>query len=326
MEQSSKDFMPIPINEFSKGIVIPVDLFIRIGDEKFILVAKATTQSNVDQFKNYQSKEVTYLWVRKKEFYKLTHQAMSMAGISLTKKDLNDKQKTTLITHAARSMFRQLEHLGMDMEFYNHAKQITQAVLGLVESNRSFSDILLSLNGYSDALLPHSIAVSSLSVMIGSSMGFEKRATLEKLALGGLLHDVGMKAIPVELTTKSIASMTTDEIQLYETHSFKGMQMLNSIGIVPDDIVSIIYEHHENSIGQGYPQRMRDVKMHPLAKVVALSDGFADLIIPNVNCPVPKNPREALMYIEYTLGIPYNREAFRALKKAIEGKKKAGAA
>jgi hypothetical protein len=29
------------------------------------------------------------------------------------------------------------------------------------------------------------------------------------------------------------------------------------------------------------------------------------------------------MYIEHTLGTPYNKEAFRALKRIIEGEKKA---
>ena len=99
--------------------------------------------------------------------------------------------------------------------------------------------------------------------------------------------------------------------------------MLLGLGVVPDDVVSIVYEHHENSIGQGFPQRLRDVKMHPLAKVVALADAYATLIIANPNCPVPKNPREALMYIEHTLGIPYNREAFRALKRIVDADQKA---
>jgi putative nucleotidyltransferase with HDIG domain len=323
MELTSKDFMPIPIADFTQGITIPVDLYIRIADEKFIMVAKASTQSNVDQFKNYQNKEVTYLWVRKKEYYKIAHQAVSLAGVSMSKKDLDDRQRTTLITHAARSMFRQIEHLGMDLEIYTNAKQICEAVVGLAETHKSLSDLFLSLKTYSDQILSHSVAVSTLSTMLGARMGFTKKATLEKLALGGLLHDIGLKALPHELIMKPLAAMTADEIQFYETHSFKGMQMLLSIGIVPDDIVSIVYEHHENSIGQGFPQRMRDVKMHPLAKVTALADGYANLVLPNVNCPVPKNPREALMYIEHTQGIPYNREAFRALKKMIEGDKKA---
>jgi len=326
MELSSKDFMPIPISDFTTGLTIPVDLYIRLGEEKFVMVAKASTTTNVDQFKNYQNKEITYLWVRKKEYYKIAHQTMSLAGIAMSKKDLDDSKKTTLVTIAARSMFRQLEHLGMDLEVYNNAKQITEAVVGLVESHKSLSDLFLSLRSFSDAILAHSVAVSSISVMIGGQMGFTKRTTLEKLALGGLLHDIGMKALPTELVQKPLAAMSADEIQQYETHSFKGMQMLQSLGIVPDDIVSIVYEHHENSIGQGFPQRMRDVKIHPLAKVTALADGYANLVLPNVNCPMPKNPREALMFIEHTQGIPYNKEAFRALKRIIDGDKKAGVA
>lgn len=325
MELTTKDFMPIPISDFTNGVNIPVDLYIRISDEKFIMVAKGSTHSNVDQFKNYQNKEVGYLWVRKKEYYKIAHQSVSLAGVAVSKKDLDDRQRTTLITHAARSMFRQLEHLGMDLETYSNAKQICEAVISLAETHKSLSDLFISLRSFSDQILAHSVAVSALATMIGGQMGFTKKATLEKLALGGLLHDIGMKALPLEIVNKPMAAMTADEIQIYETHSFKGMQMLLSLGIVPDDIVSIVYEHHENSIGQGFPQRMRDVKMHPLAKVCALADGYANLVLPNVNCPVPKNPREALMYIEHTQGIPYNREAFRALKKMIEGDKKAAA-
>lgn len=323
MEHTSKDYLPVPLSDFTKGLTIPVDLYIRLSDEKFVMVAKSSTQSDVEQFKNYQDKEVTYLWVRKKEYYKLTHQSITLAGIALSKKDLDDKQRTSLVTIAARSVFRQMEHMGVDLESYNNAKQITEAVVGMAESHKSLSDLFLSLRNYSDQLLGHSVAVSTLSVLLGTQMGFQKRGTLEKLAMGGLLHDIGLKALPKELIEKPLAQMTTDEIQQYETHAFKGQQMLSSLGIVPDDIVSMVYEHHENSIGQGYPQRLRDVKMHPLAKVIALADAYSDLILPNVNCPVPKNPREALMHIEFTLGIPYNKEAFRALKKLIEGEKKA---
>lgn len=323
MELNSKDFVPIPIHEFVNGVTIPVDLYIRIGEEKFVLVGKAGTPSNMDQFKNYQNREVSYVWVRKKEYYKLAHQSISLAGIALSKAQLNDNQKTTIVSAAARSMFRQIEHLGIDLEMYNNSKQITEAVIGLVENHQTLSALFKSLAAFSDHLVAHSVAVSAISTLIAQHMGFTKKATLEKIALGGLLHDIGLKALPVELISKPIAEMSAEEHALYETHSFKGMQMLQALGIVPDDIVSIVYEHHENSIGQGYPQRLRDVKMHPLAKVVALANAYADLILPNVNCPVPKNPREALMYIEHTLGIPFNREAFRALKKVIDSEKKA---
>jgi putative nucleotidyltransferase with HDIG domain len=192
-------------------------------------------------------------------------------------------------------------------------------VVGLVETHSSLSDLFASLASFSDQLLVHSVSVSALSVMLAIRMGYEKKTTLEKVALGGLLHDIGLKALPPELLKKSAAQMTNEELRLYETHSFKGQQMLMGVGVVPEDVVSIVYEHHENAIGQGYPQQIRDVKMHPLAKVVGLADAFSDLILVNANCPTPKNPREAIVYLEHTLGVPYNREAFRALKRIVNG-------
>jgi putative nucleotidyltransferase with HDIG domain len=319
MERSPSDYIPIPIGEFTAGVRIPVDLFIRLGEEKFVLVSKAETTSDVQQYRNYQNREVAYVWVIKKEYYKVAHQEVTLAGITLTKKDLNDGQKTALVTVATRSLFRQIEHSGMDLDMVNNAKQVTEAVVGLVEHHKSLNDLLATLASFSDQLLVHSVATSVLSVMLASRMGYQKKTTLEKVGLGGLLHDIGLKAIPPELSIKPISAMTHDELKLYETHCFKGQQMLTSLGVVPDDVVSIVYEHHENSIGQGFPQRLRDVKIHPLAKVVGLADAFADLIFPNANCPRPKSPREAIVFMEHTLGVPYNREAFRALKRLVNG-------
>lgn len=321
METATPVYMPIPISDFVQGITIPVDLYLRLNDEKFVLIAKAGTISDVRQFKNYQNREVIYIWVLKREYYKLSHQSISLAGIALSKADLNDKQKTTLIAHSARTVFRQIEGVGLDLDTYNNAKQVTEAVVGLVETHKSFSDLFSSLKSFSDQLLAHSIAVAAIGTMIGHSLGYQKKATLEKLSLGGLLHDIGKKSLPRELLEKPLAAMTNEEIQAYETHPYRGMTMLQSLGIVPDDVVSIVYEHHENSIGQGYPQRIRDVKMHPLAKIIALADAYVNLILPNVNCPAPKNPREALMYIEHTMGTPFNKDAFRALKRLIESEK-----
>lgn len=317
MDDSTNDFLPIPIGDFAKGVTVPVDLYVRLADDKFVMVAKSGTKSDVQQFRNYQDKEVSYLWVKKKAYYKICHQMMGLAGIAINKKDLDAKIKTTVITHAARTVFRQLDHLGFDLDAYSNAKQMSDVVISLSENHKGLGDLIGSLASFNDEILNHSVAVSVISVMIGQEMGFEKKATLEKLGLAGMLHDVGMKALPLELTQKPIALMTPDEVRHYETHAFRGMQMLTSLGIVPDDIVSMIYEHHENSIGQGYPQRLRDMKMHPMAKIVALADAYASLVLVNVNCPVAKNPREALMYIEHTLGIPYNKEAFRALKRVV---------
>lgn len=312
------EMIPIAISEFIEGISLPVDIYIRLSDTKFVQIAKAGTKPSKSQLGSYQEKAVEYFWVMRTDYAQIAKQNVTIAGLVVNKSHIRLENKTGMLSAAAQTVFTQVEHMGISLELFDNARQVTEATLALVESHNDLAQLIESLKKVDDELLVHSMAVSFLSVLIGQAMGWEKKITLEKLALGGLLHDIGLKTIPPELLKKPMSQMTFTESQIYETHAFKGMQMLNSLGVVPDDIVSIVYEHHENYMGQGYPQRLRDLKMHPLAKVVSVADYFCYLTIKNVNQPIPKSSREALVYIETTIGCPFNKEVFRALKKTIE--------
>ena len=315
---SEPQYMPIAIDELVSGTINPVDLFIRISDEKYVQVAKANSTLDLSQINNYKSRAIEYLYVLKGEYSKIAQQSIMLAGMVIERSDVTPEKKNAYLTRASNTVFKRMDHIGFDLEVYNSAKQVTEAVVTMVDSQNKFMHLIGSLAASSDHLLNQSIAVSVLSTMIGQEMGFQKKATLEKLALGGLLHDVGLKTLPQALILKPHADMSSEEIQLYETHPYRGAQLLAGLGVVPDDIVSIVYEHHENAIGQGFPQRIRDVKAHPLGKVVALASHFIGLTLEGPNCMKPRTPREALVFIEHTLGLPFNKEAFRALKRVVE--------
>lgn len=315
----SSDMIPISIDEFIEGISVPVNLYIRLGDNKFVMVQKMGQKTEKSQLGSYKDKRVDYLWVEKKGYSKISRQNITLAGIAVSKETVNLDKKSDILGAATKAVFTELEHMGVTAEIYHHARQVTEVTMSLVENHNELQKLIESFTRNEDTLLAHSMAVSVVSVMIGKAMGWEKRITLEKLSLGGLLHDIGLKTLPPDLLQKPLAQMSYDEIQLYQTHPYRGMELLQSLGMVPDDIVSIVYEHQENRIGQGYPQRLRDLKTHPLAKVVQLADQFCYLTMKNVNHPQPKNPREAVMFIEYTMGQPFNRDAFKALKTVVQG-------
>ncbi len=81
MEVNVSNMIPIPIAEFIMGSKIPVDLYIRLSDEKFVCIAKAGAQTDKEQLKSYNNKEVTYLWVHRDEYQKVAQQSISIAGI-----------------------------------------------------------------------------------------------------------------------------------------------------------------------------------------------------------------------------------------------------
>lgn len=319
--------IPLLIDDLVDGMAIPVDLYVKLSEIKFVLVAKKGTKADRKQFANYKDKQLKYLWTPIESYYQLTEQNLVIAGIVLAKDNLNTKTKFKFITAASSSVFEELRHHGVNQDTLNNARQISEAALTMVESHKDIYDMITAFERYPNDLLKHSLAVSLFSVSLGIKLGWENKNTLEKLSLGGLLHDIGKLALPPEFLEKPLASLTYEERQLYESHPYKGMQMLTALGVVPDDIVSIAYEHHENAIGQGYPRRMRDLKIHPLAKVVGVADEFVNLTMRSKSHPHPQHPLKAVLYIKQTMGQPFNKKIFYALENLIisnELEKKAG--
>src|SRR5262249_36872587 len=140
----------------------------------------------------------------------------------------------------------------------------------------------------------------------------------EKLALGAFLRDVGLKEVPHEILEKERAAMTSEERSQWETHPFRGAEILQKIPDIPAEVIACALEHHENAIGQGFPRRIRDTKMNAFAKVVALADTFIHLTIPTPHNPQVKSVDQAAQYIEYTMGCPFNKACLVALKRALE--------
>ena len=267
MSDLNPNMIAVPIHEFLSGATVPVDLFVKLNDDKFVLIAKKDTKTSREQLETYEDKAVHYLWVRRAEYSALVKSSLSIAGMLVQHQSLDAKQKTHVLTKAAGQVFRQLDNVGISMEAYSQAKQIVEATICLAENHKDLSELFAALSDVSDHLLKHSMAVCAVSTLIAQTMKWDSRATVEKLALGALLHDIGKKALPIELVNKPRAKMSHEENQLYETHTYKGMQMLLGLGIVPDDVIAIVYEHHENAIGMGFPRKLRNLKMHPLASI-----------------------------------------------------------
>jgi len=166
------------------------------------------------------------------------------------------------------------------------------------------------------SLYGHAVAVSTVSVMIGMGLNW-KSVTIEKLGLGGLLHDIGKQELPPALVKKSRMLMTKDEVKLYESHCIRGMEMLRAISDVPDDVIDIANEHHETCNGHGFPRKIKMMYINPLARVVGLADKFAQLTMKGTDTSFPKTPKEALDHIHKQLGQAFWPDAYDVLKSLL---------
>lgn len=315
-ELTRDDMVPIPIEEFVSGTIIPVNLYIRLADDHFVLLAKAGTATQVDQLSSYQTKQVRHLWVKKEHFSKYVKQNITIAGMILEKKQVSGAKKSQFLRKAAAAVNSEIMDLGLNPETLSHAQMVTSSTVTLIEAQPDLSELLDSLNS-SSGLVDHASAASLLCVMIGKANGWQNRSILEKLALGGLLHDIGKKELPEDIVFKPRAKMTFEEVEMYESHPYRGMQILESLGVIPDDVLAMVHEHHENAAGQGFPRKLRDMRINPLARVCILANVFVELTLPHPHSGQAKSALDAIRYMENVMGTPFNKQIYRSFKQLV---------
>ncbi|KYG64776.1 hypothetical protein AZI86_11265 [Bdellovibrio bacteriovorus] len=316
MSPKHEEYVAVSKEQFIAGTQVPVDLFLKLSEHNYVMILKEGAKVLFDQMHFPERSE--WLYVRKSEYHKCVGKALTVAGIVLENEAIAEDKKALVLSKAAESIFNEISQLGFDHQALEHSKVISKSIQILVDRKTDISSVVEMMNSLNDGLIRHSMMVSAVSVIIAKSMKWTLSQNLEKLALGALLHDVGLKDIPDDILELPRHAMNREQTAIYESHVYRGVEILRTMPSISEDVIAMALEHHENAHGQGYPRRIRDIKMNPFARIVALADCFSELVMESVNNPHPKNAAAAIQYIELTLGQPFHKPAFVALKMSLQ--------
>ena len=147
---------------------------------------------------------------------------------------------------------------------------------------------LSKLQSYSPTVYGHSLNVAVLSTYCGVKLGYTHQMILQNLCLGGLLHDIGKAVIKVNEKTTD-AEITAQ----YLSHPLLGIEVLKDTDGITDEIRMIVAQHHECWDGSGYPEKMRGNKIYDLARIVAITNIFDELVM-NGSGSLRKRQRDAV--------------------------------
>ncbi len=102
-------------------------------------------------------------------------------------------------------------------------KDVQDSVNNMIDSigtNRDTIHDLLSLRCFDYYTYTHSVNVAVLAVGLGVAVEL-KRADIEKLGIGAMLHDIGKSAIPAEILNKQ-GKLDNREFFIIQSHVLKG--------------------------------------------------------------------------------------------------------
>jgi HD-GYP domain-containing protein (c-di-GMP phosphodiesterase class II) len=117
----------------------------------------------------------------------------------------------------------------------------------------------------------HSERVALMSRRLAAAAGLDP-ATVERVYISGLVHDVGKIGVPEAVLTKP-GKLTAEEFGLIKLHPEIGARILRDIHQMQDLIPGVLY-HHERWDGGGYPRGLKDTGIPLFGRLICLADSF----------------------------------------------------
>ncbi|MGE0527008.1 MAG: HD domain-containing phosphohydrolase [Bdellovibrionales bacterium] len=315
-EIESAEFCKVSLEDFVSSSKIVFDVFVQLGS-RFLRIGRKGEPVPVERFLAYREKGLKYLFVRRDDFRNLVKFNLHLTKTLKANASVAKEKKKNFLRYTGEVLLEKAFVAGMNTEAVLEAKDFLITSLDLLADESETFELIESFNSHSDHVYAHSLCVSTYATMIAKAMDWKSSANLFKLALCGLFHDIGKKEIDRSILDKPRHKLTAAERKVYETHPTRGREILATIKHIPNEVIAVTYEHHEDNLGRGFPRNISRKEIHPFTQIVRVANLFANLVI---RTPFHEgmSPPDAIEHILIHYGDSINPEPYDALKKLFD--------
>jgi putative nucleotidyltransferase with HDIG domain len=251
---------------------------LKLSDDNVVHVFSRTTGLDYKRLAQYIQKGVKTLYVHPEDQLAYnTFIARPAIEIFADPSTPQEKKIAILLNMTEQNMAELFSQISVEEETAANSQKIIQNYVNLMIQKPETLATILKLVSHGEYLYYHSIAVAILSMFLAKASGQFNHRTLEIVGMGGFLHDIGCTQLPKEIVS-SPDELSDDQWKQMHTHPKLGLKMIENTPSIPDEVRYIVYQHHEQPSGRGYPNGLHGPVIYYPAKIVALADSFSSLI------------------------------------------------
>lgn len=195
------------------------------------------------------------------------------------------------------------------------ATAVVEALDDAVAADPAGALLLTTLESRDEYALYHMVNVAVLSLVLGRALGL-RDDQVRVLGLGGLLHDVGKVALPLD-ALEHAGGLTEEQWRLVQRHPVDGAGMVLRTGEgLVHPAAAIVLEHHAAYDLTGYPALTGRAGPSLPARLVAVADCF-DAVTSRRAYRDATERRRALAVLEAGAGAGFDPRAVRAFLRML---------
>lgn len=183
----------------------------------------------------------------------------------------------------------------------------------IVEDLRSADEtMVIDTKERNGDLYEHTIRVTILGIMVAKNLKLDEEE-LPEIALGCLLHDLGLRYITVPYINCDMEALSPSEVFEYKKHTILAYSALEGEEWIGPTAKKMILHHHERRDGSGFPlrQKTRDVE----CAILQACDAF-DCHVSGMECK-RIGIQETLEYLMETADVLFDKKVIKVLQRII---------
>ncbi len=193
---------------------------------------------------------------------------------------------------------------------------------GLKMSGDALGTVCL-LRRHDSGLFSHCCNVSLLALAFSPGLAREGEAG-EALALGALLHDLGMMPWAQE-TFFQTAPLNDQDWERIRAHPDQGAELLETAAALPEEMLLMIRQHHESANGSGYPLGLKNDEIHPWARILRILDSYEAMTsLRPWRPPISERQAWRIMASAWVSQGAYDQDYLKSFLACCEAKRAAG--
>jgi|GEM_PF-4557492 len=286
-EAKDESFISVRISEFYSPRQVAFDLSLKLGDGRYLKVFRAGENFNEAELKNYEiDRGVRYVYFARENrqtYIKSSAAILSkIAGIAA----IPIKTKFAMARIFSELYIQELLQCSDDDRpaLVEQGKTLCSLLAGWIENEPALMPFLLNLEHTDPTIESLSFLTGMFASALSRRFPWKSVRTTENLLLASFLSDVGIAALPPEVAKLKPKRMTTAQRKQFEKHPELSYLLLEDLGILHENVLTIVRQHHEYSDGTGYPNKITGEKTLMLSKLVSLSGDIvrasSDFLLP----------------------------------------------
>jgi len=248
----------VRLSTFTPGMVIPFDLFIRVGSSHLHYL-RAGDDLDQDRFDSMIKKGAKRLFIEA-EHENLYHEYLEqqlakinpdpIAAKTSLAKETSDQSAEAVVLNPTLSKSYQL------------AQSSTEILKRVLTGNSEILKELVLQEKFANATLTQKMKrhmINTASIAIKFAQHFSADIDLDKLGVAAFYHDVSFTQFsPMDqlLFFKELSSMSAEQLTTYKAHPQKSAMILQDKGFADRGVIDLIMTHEEKISGDGFPGKI----------------------------------------------------------------------